>query len=56
MSLKKILTFGALAFAVFFLVQSPAEAAKLVKVTGEHAGDWFGQAAESLSKFLRTLV
>ncbi len=56
MSLKKVLVLAGVAFGIFFLVQSPAEAAKLVKITGEHAGDWLGQAAESLSKFLRTLV
>lgn len=56
MSLKRVLTLGAVAFGIFFLVQSPAEAARLVKITGEHAGEWFGQAAESFSKFLRTLV
>lgn len=56
MSLKRLLTFGLIAFALFFLVQSPAEAARLVKVTGESAGEWFESVAGSLSKFVKTLV
>ena len=56
MSLKRLLTFGAIAFAVFFVVQSPAEAARLVKVTGESAGEWFGEFADSFAKFVKTLV
>ncbi len=45
-----------IAFAVFFLVQSPNEAAQLVKVTGEAAGEWFGTAAQSLSQFVKSLM
>jgi hypothetical protein len=56
MRFKKLLTFGLLAFGVFFLISSPAEAARLVKVTGESAGDWFETIAGSLTKFLKTLV
>lgn len=56
MSFKRLLTFGLVAFGLFFLIQSPAEAARLVKVTGESAGDWFATVAESLSKFVKTLV
>lgn len=56
MSLKKLLTLGMVAFGVFFLIQSPAEAARLVQVTGESAGDWFETVAGSLSKFVKTLV
>lgn len=47
---------GLIAFAVFFVITSPAEAARLVKVTGEGAGDWLQEAAKGLSKFLKTLV
>ena len=56
MRFKKLLTFGLIAFGLFFLIQSPAEAARLVKVTGESAGEWFETAAHSLAKFVKTLV
>lgn len=56
MRLRKLLTLGLIAFAIFFVVSSPAEAARLVKVTGENAGDWAEEVAESLSKFLKTLI
>lgn len=45
-----------MAFAVFFVVQSPNEAARLVRETGQSAGDWFETAADSLSQFLKTLI
>ena len=38
--------FGAIAFGLFFLVEAPAEAARLVKVTGESAGEWFETVAQ----------
>ena len=44
------------AFGVFFLISSPAEAARLVKVTGENAGEWFETVGAALTKFLKTLV
>jgi hypothetical protein len=56
MRFKKLLGFLALAFGVFFLIQAPAEAAHLVKVTGETAREWFGVAAESLMTFVRSLT
>lgn len=56
MGLKKLFTFGLIAFGLFFLISSPAEAARLVKVTGENAGEWFETVAGSLTKFLKTLV
>lgn len=56
MSLKRLLLFGLLAFGVFFLVESPNEAARLVKVTGEGAGEWLEQVAHSLTTFVKTLV
>ena len=34
----------------------PAEAARLVKVTGENAGEWFETVGAALTKFLKTLV
>jgi len=56
MSLKRLLWFGVLAFGLFFLVESPVEAARLVKVTGEGAGEWLAEVAESMSKFVKNLV
>ena len=56
MSLKRLLFFAAIAFAIFFVISSPTEAGRLVKSTGESAGDWFAHAAHSLSKFLKSLT
>ncbi len=56
MTWKKALTYLLIAFGVVFLIQSPNEAAKLVRVTGETAGDWFGTAAGSLSQFVKSLI
>ncbi|MDQ4145785.1 MAG: hypothetical protein M3198_18970 [Actinomycetota bacterium] len=56
MNLKRLLWFLLLAFLVFFLVQAPGEAARLVKITGEYAGEWFSTAAESFTKFLKSLA
>jgi hypothetical protein len=56
MSLKRLLWFAVIAFAIFFVISSPTEAGRLVKSTGESAGDWFGHAATSLAKFLKTLT
>jgi hypothetical protein len=43
-------------FLVFFLIQAPNEAARLVKSTGESAGDWFATAAEAFTRFLKSLA
>jgi large-conductance mechanosensitive channel len=56
MSLKKLLLFLLIGFAIFFVVQSPNEAASLVKTTGETAGEWFESAAHAFSEFLTELV
>jgi hypothetical protein len=56
MSLKRVVVLAVACFGIFFLVQSPAEAARLVKVTGENAGDWLQTAAHSMSQFLKTLI
>jgi hypothetical protein len=56
MSLKKVVVMAVAAFGLFFLVQSPAEAARLVKITGENAGDWLQTVAHSMAQFLKTLV
>ena len=56
MSLKRVMWFLLIGFGVFFLIESPGEAARLVKMTGESAGEWLSTAADSLSKFVRSLV
>jgi hypothetical protein len=56
MSLKRFLWFAFLAFAVFFVISAPTDAARLVKSTGESAGEWLSTAAAALSKFLKTLA
>ena len=56
MSLKRFLWFACLGFAVFFVISAPTEAARLVKSTGESAGEWLSTAAHALSKFLRSLA
>ncbi|MDQ3986904.1 MAG: hypothetical protein M3280_10475 [Actinomycetota bacterium] len=56
MSLKRLLLFLLIAFLVFFLVQAPGEAAKLVKSTGETAGEWFETAAQAFTRFLKSLA
>lgn len=48
------MSFGA--FALFFVVQSPSEAAEVVKVTGEKLGEWLGATAESLVTFVKDLM
>jgi large-conductance mechanosensitive channel len=44
------------AFAIFFVVKSPNEAARIVRETGESAGEWLSTAADSFSKFIKSLV
>lgn len=56
MSFKRLLLFLLIGFLVFFLVQAPGEAAKLVKATGESAGEWFESAATAFTKFLSSLA
>jgi hypothetical protein len=56
MNLRRLVTIGLIAFALFFIVQSPSEAARVVKVTGETLGDWLSAIADSLSKFIKSLV
>jgi hypothetical protein len=56
MSLKRVLFFLAIAFGLFFLVQSPVEAAKLVRIFGENAGELFAAAAESFVRFMKSLI
>jgi hypothetical protein len=56
MSLKKAAFYLLIAFGVFFVVQSPAEAARIVKSTGENAGEWFQTAAQAFTSFVSSLV
>jgi hypothetical protein len=56
MGLKRVMWLLLLAFGVFFLIESPGEAAKLVKMTGETAREWLSTAADSLSTFVKSLV
>ena len=56
MSLKRVLWLAMLAFLMFFIVQAPAEAARVVKVTGESLGSWISAIAESLLEFVKTLL
>ncbi len=56
MRLKKALWYLMAAFLVFFLIQEPGEAARLVKQTGENAGELFSEAASAFTKFLTSLI
>jgi hypothetical protein len=56
MKLKKAAMYLLLAFLVVFLINSPGEAARLVKVTGENAGEWFSTASSAFTEFLRKLI
>jgi hypothetical protein len=55
MSLKKIGFYILVAFGIFFLIQSPRQAADLVQGLGQNAGDWFTTAGQSLARFLESL-
>ena len=50
--LKKVLTWLALAFVVFYVIQRPEDAAGIVRSAGSALGD----AASSLSAFVGSLV
>ena len=55
MSLKKIGFYVLVAFGIFFLIQSPRQAADLVQSLGQNAGEWFTTAGSSLARFLESL-
>lgn len=55
MNLKKAGTYLLLALLVVFVVNSPGEAAKIVKITGEKAGEWFSAASDAFTTFLGSL-
>ncbi len=56
MNVKKAALYLLGALLIAFLIQSPNEAAKLVKTTGENAGEWFSAAAEAFTTFLRSII
>jgi hypothetical protein len=55
MSLKKIIGLLLVGFFIFFIIQSPGEAARVVKVTGDNLGDILSSMASSFSDFLTQL-
>lgn len=55
MSLKRVMTFLILAFLLFFLVQEPVEAARVVRTAGESLGRTLSVLAEGLTRFLSSL-
>ncbi len=52
MSLKKVVTWLVVAFALFYVIQAPESSAQLVRNAGEALGD----AASSLAAFVGSLV
>ena len=52
MSLKKVLTWVVVAFALFYVIQEPEASAELVRDGGEA----LGSVASSLSEFVGSLV
>jgi hypothetical protein len=55
MNVRKLALYLCLAFGIFFIVQSPGEAASIVRATGENAGEWFTTAAHAFTRFLESL-
>jgi hypothetical protein len=55
MNVRKMALYLCIAFAVFFVIQSPREAAAIVRATGENAGEWFTTAAQAFTRFLQSL-
>jgi hypothetical protein len=56
MSLKKVMLLLLGAFAIFYIVNSPSEAAHFVKTAGENVGRWLETGAHSMAEFLEALV
>jgi len=52
MSLKKVLAWLVIAFALFYVIQAPEASAQLVRTAGRALGD----AAQSLAAFVGSLV
>lgn len=55
MSLKKIAGWLLLGFFVFFMVQSPSEAADVVRTTGQSLGDVLSATANAFADFMTNL-
>jgi len=55
MSIKKLGFYALVAFGIFFLIQSPRQAADVVQGVGQNAGEWFTVAGQSLARFLESL-
>jgi hypothetical protein len=55
MNVRKLALYLCIAFAIFFVIQSPGEAASIVRATGENAGEWFTTAAHAFTRFLESL-
>jgi len=51
-NVKKIVTWLAVAFVIFYVIQAPEKSAEIVKNAGETLGD----AASSLGEFVGSLV
>jgi hypothetical protein len=51
-NLKKVITWLAVAFVIFYVIQAPEKSAEIVKSAGETLGD----AASSLADFVGSLV
>ena len=56
MALKRLALYLVIAFLVVFIVQSPNEAAKVVKAAGENASEWFSTASDAFARFLKSLI
>ncbi|WP_409332169.1 hypothetical protein [Trujillonella humicola] len=52
MNLKKVITWLAVAFVIFYVIQAPEKSAQIVKTAGETLGD----AASSLGEFVGSLL
>ena len=52
MSLKKVLGWLVIAFALFYVIQAPESSAQLVRTAGQALGD----AAQSFATFVGSLV
>jgi hypothetical protein len=56
MSLKRVVWFLIILFALFFIMKSPGEAAHVVRSAWGTVGDWLGDLANSLRTFIARLV
>ena len=52
MNLKKVVTWLAVAFIIFYVIQAPEQSAALIRNAGQAMGD----AASSLAQFVGSLV